>query len=139
MQNSIRVRHIDHVTIVVSNLDRSRDFYVGLLGMTEVPRPAFSFAGLWFQAGATLLHLIEQHDQSGLAGTDEARSGNSRCHHFAFEVDDANAAAAHLQDLGIGLVSEPKLRPDGAVQMFLEDPDGHLVELCTSTVSEVPA
>lgn len=139
MQDSIQVKHIDHVTIVVKDLNRSRDFYVGLLGMQEVPRPGFTFAGLWFQAGATLLHLIEEHDESGLAGTDVARSGNSRCQHFAFEVADARAAADHIRSRGMELVSEPKLRPDGAVQMFLEDPDGHLIELCTSSVSEVPA
>ncbi len=139
MQDSIHVKQIDHITIVVQDLDRSRQFYVGLLGMVEVPRPAFQFAGLWFQAGATLLHLIEEHQQSGRAGTDPERAGNSRCQHFAFEVDDARSAAEILRGHGLPLVSEPKLRPDGAVQMFVEDPDGHLVELCTSSVSEVPA
>lgn len=139
LANSIRVKHIDHVTIVVKDLDQSRGFYVGLLGMEEVPRPAFQFAGLWFQAGATLLHLIEEHDLSGLAGTDQERSGSSRCQHFAFEVADAREAARILKEHGQSLVDEPKLRPDGAVQMFVEDPDGHLIELCTSSVSEVSA
>lgn len=139
LANSIRVKHIDHVTIVVKDLNRSRDFYVGMLGMEEVPRPAFQFAGLWFQAGATLLHLIEEHDLSGLAGTDRERSGSSRCQHFAFEVADAQDAARLLKEHGLALVDEPKLRPDGAVQMFVEDPDGHLIELCTSSVSEVSA
>ena len=132
MTSAISVRHIDHVTIVVKDLTRSRDFYVGLLGMSEVERPAFSFAGLWFQAGTTLLHLIEEHDKSGRAGTDADRAHNSRCHHFAFEVDDARDAAQHLNSLGVPLVDNAKLRPDGAVQMFLADPDGHMVELCSS-------
>lgn len=133
MPKSIRVQNIDHVTIVVKSLKASRDFYVDLLGMDEVQRPAFSFPGAWYQAGSTLLHLIEEHEQSGLAGTGASRSHNSRCHHFAFEVADATAAAECLKEQGVELVHDAKLRPDGAVQVFLADPDGHVIELCTSS------
>ncbi len=128
----IRVRHIDHVTLVVRDVEASRQFYVGLLGMNEVPRPAFSFDGAWFQAGATLIHLIAEHDRSGPAGYPvEVLVKSSRNHHFAFEVDDAYKAAAALKSKGIPLIDDAKLRPDGAVQVFLADPDHHVVELCT--------
>lgn len=134
----IQVRHIDHITLVVRDVAASRDFYVGLLGMAEVPRPAFSFGGAWFQAGATLVHLIEQHDLSGPAGIPgDLHRKTSRNHHFAFEVDDAGAAAETLKRLGITLVDDAKRRPDGAVQVFLSDPDGHVVELCTSPREDV--
>lgn len=125
----IRVKRIDHVTIVVKDLERSRDFYCGVLGMGEVERPRFSFAGKWFQAGSTQIHLILEHAESGPAG--ETRQTSSRGHHFAFEVADANAAARRLTGLGLPIVSGPKERPDGAVQVFVNDPDGHLVELCS--------
>ena len=129
----IRVRHIDHVTLIVRDVNASRRFYVGLLGMTEVPRPAFSFDGAWFQAGATLIHLIAEHDRSGPAGYPvEVLVKSSRNHHFAFEVEDAYAAAAALKAKGISLIDDARLRPDGAVQVFLADPDNHVVELCTS-------
>ena len=132
----IKVRYIDHVTLIVKNVQASRDFYVGLLGMEEVPRPAFSFGGAWFQAGATLVHLIEEHEQSGPAGyPSEVLVKSSRNHHFAFEVDDAYAAAALLKEMGVPLVDDAKCRPDGAVQVFLCDPDGHVVELTTSVSS----
>ncbi len=129
----IRVRHIDHVTLVVRDVEASRRFYVGLLGMTEVPRPAFSFDGAWFQAGATLIHLIAEHDRSGPAGYPvDVLVRSSRNHHFAFEVEDAYAAATALKAKGIPLIDDAKFRPDGAVQVFLADPDHHVVELCTS-------
>ena len=132
-QSTVQVRHIDHVTLVVRNVEASRRFYVGLLGMKEVPRPAFKFGGAWFQAGATLIHLIEEHDRSGPAGYPvEVLVRSSRNHHFAFEVDDARAAAENLKAMGIELLDDAKLRPDGAVQVFLTDPDHHVVELCTS-------
>ena len=123
----ICVRSIDHVTIVVRDLVETRKFYVDLLGMDEVSRPGFSFAGQWFQAGTTLIHTILEYSGSDSAGI--GGSGNSRGHHFAFLVDDASEAGRRLEERGIPFVSPPKLRPDGAVQLFIRDPDGYLVEL----------
>ncbi len=127
-----RVRTLDHVTLVVKHLERSRQFYVDVLGMRQVPRPPFSFDGLWFQAGATQVHLILEHEQSGPGGNlvPEARR-TSRSHHLAFAVDDAAAFADYLRGLGHQLVAGPAPRPDGHVQTFVSDPDGHVVELCS--------
>ncbi len=89
----LRVHSIDHVTLVVKDLERSRRFYVDVLGMREVPRPAFSFAGSWFQAGATQIHLILEFAGSGPAGNLlPAPQRGSRTQHLAFLVDDAEAA-----------------------------------------------
>lgn len=130
MNSPIRVKQIDHVTLVVQDLDRSRDFYVSLLGMEEVARPAFSFPGLWFQAGSTQIHLIESNADSGPPGhAIDPGARISRTHHLAFEVDDAHAAAATLQERGLSLADGPKQRPDGPTQVYVLDPDGYLVEL----------
>jgi catechol 2,3-dioxygenase-like lactoylglutathione lyase family enzyme len=128
----IRVKSLDHVTLVVKDLDRSRRFYVDVLGMREVPRPAFSFAGSWFQAGPTQIHLILEHAQSGPAGNllpEQLRS--SRTHHAAFLVDDAEAVVPLLQARNVQILSSVKPRPDGYLQVFVTDPDGHVIELCS--------
>lgn len=126
----ITVKRLDHVTLVVKDLERSRAFYCDLLGMDEMDRPDFSFAGKWFQAGGTQIHLILEHDDSGPAAENAAiRRQSSRNHHFAFEVADGHAAARALGERGVALLSGPKSRPDGAVQVFLNDPDGYVVEL----------
>jgi catechol 2,3-dioxygenase-like lactoylglutathione lyase family enzyme len=133
MSDSLRVECIDHITLVVGDLERSRAFYVDLLGMEEVERPAFSFAGAWFRAGNTLIHLILEHDESGPAGIFvPAGYSQSRTHHFAFIVSDAREAESFLLERGISLISSARLRPDGWVQVFLNDPDGHVVELCSA-------
>jgi len=127
-----RVESVDHVTLVVKDLDASRAFYVGVLGMREVARPGFSFGGMWLQAGATQVHLILEHEQSGPAGNplpEELRA--RRAPHFAFVVADAAAFRTQLEARGVAVASGPTERPDGAVQVFLYDPDGHLVELCS--------
>lgn len=125
----IRVKSLDHVTIVVKDLERTRHFYCDILGMQQVPRPGFEFQGRWFQAGPTQIHLILEHEQSGPAGNGAAAT--SRGHHFAFEVADGHAAGRRLKELGVPIASGPKERPDGAVQVFVQDPDGYLVELCS--------
>ena len=128
----LQVKAFDHVTLVVDDLQRSREFYVDTLGMEEVPRPDFSFQGSWFQLGGVQIHLILKHDQSGPAGINVPEHLTStRTHHFAFEIDDAAAAEPQLRERGVKIVSPAKHRPDGAVQVFVEDPDGHVVELCT--------
>jgi catechol 2,3-dioxygenase-like lactoylglutathione lyase family enzyme/uncharacterized protein YunC (DUF1805 family) len=128
----LRVKTIDHVTLVVKDLERSRRFYVDVLGMREVPRPAFSFAGSWFQAGTTQIHLIAEFPGSGPAGNllAEARR-SSLTQHVAFAIDDAEAAVPVLRAHQIPILSGPKPRPDGFIQVFVTDPDGHVVELCS--------
>jgi catechol 2,3-dioxygenase-like lactoylglutathione lyase family enzyme/uncharacterized protein YunC (DUF1805 family) len=129
----LRVKSIDHVTLVVKDIQRSRRFYVDVLGMREVPRPAFSFAGSWFQAGATQVHLILEFEGSGPAGNLlPAAQRSSRTQHVAFLVDDAESALGRLRELGVPVLSGPKPRPDGYLQVFVTDPDGHVVELCSA-------
>lgn len=128
----IRVKTLDHVTLIVNDLEASRKFYCDLLGMRNVPRPGFSFGGSWFQAGDTQIHLILQHEKSGPAGENTADlQKSSRNRHFAFEVEDGQAVASKLTELGVPILSGPQVRPDGAVQVFITDPDGHVVELCS--------
>lgn len=127
---SIQVSPIDHITLVVADVEASRKFYVDLLGMNEVPRPAFSFPGAWFQSGATQIHITLSDQDSGLAGwADRKVAKTSRGHHFAFQVDDIDLAVEVLHEAGIEIVDGPKTRPDGPQQMYFYDPDGHLVEL----------
>jgi len=135
-ETTLRVRSVDHVTLVVKDLDSSRAFYVEALGMQEVERPGFSFDGMWLQAGDTQVHFILEHEHSSPAGNpvpeDQRRP---RAPHFAFLVDDAAAFLPRLEALGIAVASGPTERPDGAMQVFLFDPDGHLVELCSKNVT----
>jgi len=127
----VRVKNINHVTLVVEDLERSKAFYCGMLGMEEVPRPAFSFPGKWFQAGPSQIHLILAHEGSALAGcpTPGGTASAGRATHFAFEVTDAAMAYDYLKERGANLRGEPKFRPDGFLQVFCQDPDGYIVEV----------
>jgi catechol 2,3-dioxygenase-like lactoylglutathione lyase family enzyme len=123
---------IQHVGLVVSDLDRSRRFYAGALGLEEVPRPPnFAFAGAWFRFGGTELHLLAEADTTGGAGPGESGAGATRglTTHLAFEVDDLASACARLDEHGVALAGGPMPRGDGVTQVFFLDPDGYVLEL----------
>ena len=126
----ISVSSFDHVTIICADLERARRFYVDFLGMTEVPRPAFKFPGLWFQIGNVLIHATQESPEAGKAGwADQGGKVVSRGHHIAFAVADVPAALKIVEAHGVRIASPLQQRPDGYKQAYLYDPDGHIVEI----------
>ena len=129
-QPGIGVESFDHVTIICAELEATRRFYVDVLGMTEVPRPAFNFPGLWFQLGNVQIHATQESAEAGKAGwADRGGSLASRGHHLAFRVDDVAEALEIVQAHGVRIATPLQQRPDGYRQLYLYDPDGHLVEI----------
>ena len=121
----------DHLTVVVTDLERSIGFYVGFLGLTQVPRPNFDFEGAWLECGDVLLHLIKEHEASGPAANEiSAELKPGRTWHFAFLVDNGDTYYQRALELGYKIYNPPKRRPDGAYQVFISDPDGYVVEIC---------
>jgi catechol 2,3-dioxygenase-like lactoylglutathione lyase family enzyme len=127
---------IQHVGLIVSDLERSRRFYADALGLEEVPRPAnFTFAGAWFRFGGTEIHLLAEAHTTGGAGQGDAGRGAEKgmTHHLAIEVDDLDAACARLAAHDVPLAGGPMPRGDGYVQVFFLDPDGHVLEFFQHT------
>jgi catechol 2,3-dioxygenase-like lactoylglutathione lyase family enzyme len=127
---------IQHVALVVSDLQRSRQFYGEQLGMEELRRPPnFTFAGAWYRAGGQEIHLIVAGDTTSEPGWKDpgpgARAGLAV--HLAIEVDDLEAERSRLEARGVGVFAGPLERGDGVVQLYVHDPDEHLVELFEST------
>jgi len=116
---------LHHVSLAVTDLERSRAFYRDVLGLREIERPAFGFAGAWFQVGDRQLHLIVAERPRSLRGTTEI---DSRDGHFALRVADFEAAAEALRRWGV----PHREKPDNATpwaQIHLTDPDGNGIEL----------
>lgn len=122
------IRELDHVALHVADVDVSRRFYSEVLRLEEMPRPAFDFPGAWFRIGGHHeLHLIGDRIDpvfSGYRGT-----------HLAVSVDDLNEWECHIDGLGVERLPR-KVRPDGLLQTFLVDPDGHWIELNNSSSGE---
>jgi catechol 2,3-dioxygenase-like lactoylglutathione lyase family enzyme len=127
---AINAKSFDHVTLICADLEATRRFYVDFLGMTEVQRPAFKFPGLWFQLGHVQIHATGQSPESGRAGwANQGGSVTSRGHHLAFAVDDVAATLETVELHEVRIASPLQVRPDGFKQLYIYDPDGHLVEL----------
>ena len=105
----------------VQNVEVSCRFYGDILNLPQIPRPAFTFPGAWFSIGPVQqLHLIGERTQPVIA--------EPRGNHFAMRVASIRAAEADLKAKNY-LFTGPKQRPDGMWQIFMRDPDGHVVEL----------
>jgi len=123
------------------DLDRTRDFYERVLGLTVGPRPDFPFPGLWMYRGDhsdvanAVVHIIgmDPNDPEGLKRYlgDRDRSsltGSGALDHVAFFANGLSDMLAHLKALGV----EPRERTVPSIglhQLFLNDPNGLVVEL----------
>ena len=119
-------RNFNHVTLSVSDLARSRDFYVKLLGATPVSNSPLTPSSMShdMRIGDTVLGLSKRHSTPG------------RIDHFCIGVDQefatvealAKAKAAGLQTVpppaGVAQVSQT-----GRVWIMIQDPDGIHVQI----------
>jgi len=120
-----------HVSVVVSDLEKARAFYGGVLGLAEIPRPAFDFPGAWYSLGGDLqLHVIV--NPGWPFPPVERDRFEIRAPHFALWVDDADALATRLAAAGQPF-HDYVSTPTGLRQLFLHDPDGNMVEFLGPT------
>jgi catechol 2,3-dioxygenase-like lactoylglutathione lyase family enzyme len=115
----MEILELNHIAIQVADVARSEMFYREVLLLPAIPRPAFDFPGAWFRLGEQELHLIGE--EGPLTGRDH------RANHFAVRVANARDWERRLSDAGVP-VRPCKTRPDGAMQVFAQDPDGHWIE-----------
>ena len=121
----MQILDLNHIALHVRDVAESVRFYRDVIGMEPKARPAFDFEGAWFALGVTReLHLLE--------GREEPVPSHHRAGHFAVEVESVAEAAEFLKGQGLS-IHGPQTRPDGALQVFVTDPDGHWVEF-----TEVP-
>ena len=127
-------KELNHVSITVTDVGKARDFYTGVLGLTEIPRPAFNFPGIWYSLGNGLsLHIIlnEQLVRPAL----EREKIQAQYPHFALWTEDADRTAAQIEQLGLPC-RDVVSGPTGLRQIFVKDPDGNMVEFIGPTASK---
>ena len=114
--SAMRVRRVDHTSLRITDLARSREFYEGLLGLETAPRPDLGFPGAWYEVAGTQLHLIQCGKMfDAIDPTDP---------HLALQVEDVEAVKRALDARGV-----PYLH-FGGPQLWIRDPDGNVVEIC---------
>jgi glyoxylase I family protein len=115
--SSLEVSQIDHVSVIITDVERSRSFYRDLLGLREIAKPrTFDFVVVWFDLGNQHLHLL-------LKDQPDTRSPR----HFALRVRDAAAARAFFSEHGVAAQETTPI--PGADRFFIADPDGNRIEI----------
>lgn len=114
------VKH-NHVALQVKDIAASTKFYKEVLGLEPVPVPdSLKAIRSWFKLGTDQqIHL--------LAGRTVPVSNDRNGSHFALFVQSIKAAELYLQSHQMSF--HKQVRFDGAVQIYLADPDGYLIEL----------
>jgi methylmalonyl-CoA/ethylmalonyl-CoA epimerase len=128
------IKKVDHIAVVVPNLDEATKFWVEALGLTlerveSVPREGVEVAFL--PVGESEIELLQPTDpESGVARYLEKRGAG--LHHICLEVDDIAATLARLQAAGVPLINETANVSESGKQYAFVHPKGTggvLVEL----------
>ena len=118
--DAIRLKKVNHLTYSVTDKERALRFWEDVLGVKRIPSQVSAEHIIWLQVpSGTMVHLIED------AGAPSVPS-----HHGAFEVDDIEATAKAIQAKGVE-TSDVQTRNDGQQALFITDPDGNRIEICT--------
>ena len=117
----IEVVQHNHVALHVKDIAASTKFYKEVLGLMPVAVPdSLKAIRSWFKLGTDQqIHL--------LAGRDFDVKNDRNGSHFALFVQSISAAESYLAQHKINF--HKQVRFDGAVQIYLADPDGYLIEL----------
>jgi glyoxylase I family protein len=125
----LKLNKIHHIAIICSDYERSKGFYVDVLGfkvIREVFREERNSYKLDLEVGGQYqIELFSFPDPVKRSSRPEAAG----LRHLAFEVNDIDEAAFHLNELEV--VTEPiRIDPTtGKRFTFFTDPDGLPLEL----------
>ncbi|MCC5668077.1 VOC family protein [Nostoc sp. CHAB 5784] len=109
-----------HTAILVTDLERSEQFYGKVLGLSKIDR-SLKYAGAWYQVGNYQIHLIV----APTAPTENPNEKWGRNPHVAFSVANLDAAKQELLNHNYPIQPSASGRP----ALFTQDPDGNIVEL----------
>jgi methylmalonyl-CoA/ethylmalonyl-CoA epimerase len=129
-----KVNHINHVAVVVEDIEKALTFWRDALGielheLRDVPAEKSKVAFLPV-AGSEVELVQPTSDDSGIAKYLAKRGPGM--HHLCLEVDDIAGMMANLKAKGVRLINEePKTTADGKKYAFIhpESTGGVLVEL----------
>lgn len=130
----MKLQRLEHVGVVVKNLDNSIAFFRDVLGLRlgeieylEEHKIKIALLPL----GETMVELIEDQDGHGPYSRFVAEKGEG-VHHLCFEVGDINAALDELRRAGADLHNEAPVRGHQNCKILFFNPPGNremLIEL----------
>ena len=126
---------IDHVAIVVADLEATIALYRDTLGFAQVYRETIADQGVeavGMRAGESVIELLRPLDE-GSSIAKFRGDAPTKLHHTAYRVADIEAELVRLRSQGVRLIDErPRKGAHGNTIAFLHPKStaGVLVELC---------
>ncbi len=119
------LKYLDHVNIRTHQLEVLKAFYRDVLGLTQGPRPNFSFTGAWMYCGdRPVVHLVGGEADE----TIEYSKPSHSLSHFAFAAEGLGRFLQHLDSCGVPY-RLGKLLDFELCQVNLHDPDGNHIHV----------
>ena len=127
--------HIEHFLLQTSDMEKTRAWYVDVLGMRVGPSPDFKFPVVWLYLGDTdVVHVtqggkgVSENRRKYVGQQSEATQGSGVVDHIAFRATGLREMLAHLKSLGVDF-KQRQVNDQGLYQLFMFDPNGVKIEL----------
>ena len=124
------IQGMNHFNVLTDDVEATRRFYVGIIGLTEGERPPLGFDGAWLYAGGRpILHVSAAKLPRDRAGVID---------HMAFSATDLQGTVKRLEEQGVDFVLRQQVGTR-IWQIFCHDPMGAKVELDFDPSEPAPA
>ena len=127
--------HIEHFLLQTADMEKTREWYVDVLGMRVGPNPDFKFPVFWLYLGdKDVVHVTEggagvsENRKRYVGQESQATSGSGAVDHIAFRATGLRRMIAHLESLGVDF-KQRQVDDQGLYQLFMFDPNGVKIEL----------
>lgn len=121
--------YVQHVNLLVTDLDEAVEFYETILGFPKCHTPPFDFPAQFVAIGEqSEIHINELEDVKPYLG------------HFAVRLTDFNEVFMRAYEAGVfdtEALSPPRFIPGGLCQAFIRDPSGNMIEITPEEGVEV--
>ncbi|MFC0189236.1 VOC family protein [Fictibacillus aquaticus] len=118
------IKGLEHTGIMVSSMEKSLDFYCGILGLELIDRYEHPIVGVDLaflgKDGKVLVELI--------AGYPVEVHTEGKVHHLAFTVDGISEKLEQLKSHGVTLKDEQPIELPTGYYFFFYGPDGEYLE-----------
>jgi catechol 2,3-dioxygenase-like lactoylglutathione lyase family enzyme len=129
------LQRLQHFLIQTEDIEKTKDWYVDVLGMRAGPHPDFKFPVCWLYLGDTdVVHLTEggknvsENRLRYLGQQSTATVGSGVVDHVAFRATGLLDLIAHLKRKGVDF-KERRVSGQDLYQLFVIDPNGVKIEL----------
>ena len=130
----MKIRRVNHLGIIVEDLDEAVRSFTERLGLTldHIEPYGDELQIAFLPCGDTLVELIEPRTEAG-SNADYLRQHGPGIQHVAFEVEDLEAALSELAERGVKPLDDAPMPGAGGTRIAFLEPQafgGILVELC---------